>query len=97
MLEKLLAVAKLYLDGQCELRMLEEEVVGMVAVAPGYLDEQAVAWADQLDINLIELGEGIIDEEEFQRQLKRYLKMYGGGREEVSHADEVSELDTTNI
>ena len=69
MIEEFLERVEAYLDGRCALPSLESWVLANLQRALDSGDERVAAMASNLDADLIELGEGLIDEVTIRERL----------------------------
>jgi len=62
-----------YLNDQCTLQDLEAWVLSNLQRILDSGDEKAIAHANEIDADLVELGEGIIDELTLQKHLQGFI------------------------
>lgn len=60
-----------YLSGGADAAALEDWVVAHLQLILDSGDAAAISLADELDVSLVELGEGIIDRDAFRERLAR--------------------------
>ena len=73
MYQILLDILRSYVHGATSLRMLEEQVVGYMQAILDEGDEQTMRLLNIIDLSVIEIGEGLLTEEEFKERVKVYL------------------------
>ena len=69
MINKLLEKVWLYINGNCTLQYLETWLVSNLQNILDSGDAKAIEIANQLDADLVELGEGLLDEEALRNNL----------------------------
>lgn len=74
MLNELLYQVESYLNGKCTLKDLEGWLLSNLQAILDSSDEKAVSLADELDADLVELGEGLIDETTLRGRLESRIK-----------------------
>ncbi|PIU54908.1 MAG: hypothetical protein COS88_06120, partial [Chloroflexi bacterium CG07_land_8_20_14_0_80_51_10] len=66
----------LYLNGHCTLRYLESWVLSNLQRILDSGDEEAIEMANLIDADLVELGEGLVDEKTLLEHLESLLSRY---------------------
>lgn len=75
MLRQLLNYIEDYLTGRCLLRDLETWLVSNLQQILDLGDTSTIEVANQVDADLVELGEGLIDEAILRERLERYMRL----------------------
>jgi len=74
MLRKILNCVRDYLNGYCTLKDLQAWLLSNLQRILESSDEAAIEMANQIDADLIELGEGLIDETAVRGRLENYIR-----------------------
>ena len=74
MLHRLLNYANHYLNGYCTLRDLQTWLLSNLQRILESSDEATIEMANQIDTDLIELGEGLIDEAVVRERIESYAR-----------------------
>ncbi|HKZ50152.1 MAG TPA: hypothetical protein VJ256_00120 [Dehalococcoidia bacterium] len=77
MLHQVLNYIERYLIGRCSLRDLEIWLLSNLQTVLDSDDEAAIRVADEVDADLVWLGEGLIDEATLRERLQSYVELHG--------------------